>query len=309
VTGTSTLNAGGNAITLTDGANDFTGAVSLNAGGNADVENSSELILGASTVGGDLDVVAAGISQLEGENEGLTVTGTSSFDAGAEAIDLSNGSNDFTGVVSLNAGGDIIFVDVNELELIDSTAGGEFSVSSGDNLTIALLISGETMTLNSERGSIVNANGTEVNVQAASAIVHALQGNVGTEDSPITFDVPTDSTIEVSAAGGRIVNKKQATVISDIAGLDATGAGVSAAVGASVLSALEEIGFVDWASLDPDVRLVDCLEPCIKLPADQLEDEEFAALGESTQMLVIRTVDGVKLIPVIIQTTAQLTTR
>ena len=35
-----------------------------------------------------------------------------------------------------------------------------------------------------------------------------------------------------------------------------------------MLSALEEIGFVDWAGLDPDVRLVDCLEPCIKLPPD-----------------------------------------
>ena len=46
------------------------------------------------------------------------------------------------------------------------------------------------------------------------------------------------------------------------------------------------------------MRLVDCLEPCIKLPPDQLEDEELAMLREPTRMLVIRTLDGIKLIPV-----------
>ena len=81
--------------------------------------------------------------------------------------------------------------------------------------------------------------------------------------------------------------------------------GVSTAVGAGVLSALEKIGFVDWAGLDPNVRLVDCLEPCIKLPADQLEDEGMAGLREPTKMLMIRTVDGVLLIPVFVEQIAR----
>ena len=112
----------------------------------------------------------------------------------------------------------------------------------------------------------------------------------------------------MTGIGGKILNPNLAVVQTNVAGLDASEAGVSAAVGASVLSALEEIGFIDWAGLDPNIRLVDCLEPCIKLPADQLE-EGLAGLREPTQMLVIRTVDGVKLIPVFVQTTAQLTGR
>ncbi len=118
-----------------------------------------------------------------------------------------------------------------------------------------------------------------------------------------------DATIFVTALGGRILNPNLAVVETNVAGLDQSEAGVSAAVGASVLSALEEIGFIDWAGLDPDVRLVDCLEPCIKLPADQLEDEGMAWLREPTQMLMIRTVDGVKLIPVFVQQIAQLQSR
>lgn len=101
------------------------------------------------------------------------------------------------------------------------------------------------------------------------------------------------------------MNPNLARVQTNVADLDATEAGVSAAVGASVLSALETIGFIDWAGLNPDVKLVDCLDPCIKLPPDQLEDEELAGLSEPTQMLVIRTIDGIKLIPVFVQQIAQ----
>ena len=152
-------------------------------------------------------------------------------------------------------------------------------------------------------GDILNGNGVqEINVQAPEAFLAALEGRIGTDDGPITFDVPLISgtaTIHlVSAVPPVIQNLQLAEVDSRLQVRDISLEQARAAVGASIQAAIEGIGYIDWAGLDPDIRLVDCLEPCIKLPPDQIEDEELAWLREPTQMLMIRTVNGVQLIPV-----------
>jgi len=168
------------------------------------------------------------------------------------------------------------------------------------------------VSLISENGNILNGNGTETNVEGSAVFLTASQGAVGTSASPITVVVPRiegQATITIqSALGGSVLNPNFAVIDQSLSRVQTAlpvEQAQAAATSASVLSALEEIGFIDWAGLDPDVRLVDCLEPCIKLPADQLEDEGMAGLREPTQMLVIRTIDGVKIIPVYVQTIAQ----
>ena len=59
VTGTTTLAAGANDIVL-DNANDFIGAVSIANGNNVTLNDINALGLGASTVGGNLNVTTGG---------------------------------------------------------------------------------------------------------------------------------------------------------------------------------------------------------------------------------------------------------
>src|ERR1019366_2082822 len=62
VSGTTNVNAGANTITLANPGNDFTGAVGLTTTGanNATLKDTNALVLGASSVGGNLDVTAKG---------------------------------------------------------------------------------------------------------------------------------------------------------------------------------------------------------------------------------------------------------
>ena len=159
------------------------------------------------------------------------------------------------------------------------------------------------MTLISTNGDITNGNGSDVNVRGGSATLIAQQGFVGdTDGGEITIIVPLvegEATITLVTNVGANLNPNFANVDQRLGSVQTpVEAGTAAAVGASVLAALEEIGFIDWAGFDPEVRLVDCLEPCIQLPADQLEDDGMAELRNPTKMLVIRTTTGTKIIPI-----------
>ncbi len=111
VTGASDIDAGNGAITLTDGGNDFTGAVSLSNSGNHDValsNGNNALILGDVHVGeGTLEASGAGITQTAGTSITQTAgAGPATFKAGAGVLALGNNGNDFTGTVKLSNSGD-----------------------------------------------------------------------------------------------------------------------------------------------------------------------------------------------------------
>ena len=90
--------AGSNAITLNN-ANTFTGAVSL-SGTNVAINNSAALVLDTSTATGTFNATAGGaITQTTSGT--LSVTGASSFNAGSNAVTLTNTGNTFTGAMSL----------------------------------------------------------------------------------------------------------------------------------------------------------------------------------------------------------------
>jgi hypothetical protein len=130
VTGSSRFNAGANAITLTDAGNSFAGGISLtNSGANAvTLVNGGAVSLGSSTIGGPLRVTAAGAVTQTGA---LTVAGTSVFDAGANAIDLTNAGNRFTAAINLTNSG------ANDVRLTNAAATSLGSASVGRNLDIA----------------------------------------------------------------------------------------------------------------------------------------------------------------------------
>ena len=142
VGGTSSFTAGANGITLTNTGNQFTGAVTLSNSGTNDVslDNSIALVLGSgSSIGRNLTVTQDGTGSIS-QSGAITVHGTTTINANANAIDLSTngGSNDFVGAVSLNNSGAHNVSVTNGAPLVigtSSVGSGSLSLTSGGSLT------------------------------------------------------------------------------------------------------------------------------------------------------------------------------
>ncbi|MCC4619241.1 hypothetical protein LL965_03800 [Xanthomonas cassavae CFBP 4642] len=147
VAGTSTLQAGTGAITLTTGNNDFRQAVSLTGGttqisdsgaltlgtlstGDLTVTGSGALNLGSGTVNGALVATSNNGAITQSTGSGLTITGTGNLQAGTGAITLTTGSNDFRQAMSLT-GGTTQIVDGGALTLGALTTGALTATSNG----------------------------------------------------------------------------------------------------------------------------------------------------------------------------------
>ncbi|RAN82218.1 hypothetical protein B5P43_11205, partial [Bacillus sp. SRB_336] len=133
VTGSSSLAAGANAITLTNAGNNFTGAVSLSNSGanNVSIRDANGLTLGNVTVGtGTLGVQAVGIMQAAGTAiVQSAAAGAASFNSGG-VLTLANTGNDFTGTVNLTGGATQI-TDANVLTLGTLATGALTAISDG----------------------------------------------------------------------------------------------------------------------------------------------------------------------------------
>ena len=147
VQGTSSFDAGTNAITLNNAGNDFIGAVSL-AGGDTLITDVNALTLGTLDTG-SLTAVSQGALSLGGGTVGrnlrvtsnggaisqtgaLNVADVTTIDAGSGAITLNNAGNDFTGIVNVT-GGTTAITDSNAM-LFGSLATGSLAANSGGRL-------------------------------------------------------------------------------------------------------------------------------------------------------------------------------
>ena len=130
--GTVTVNADGSADLQTSLGG---GTLALTALG-ASVNDAGAIDFGATSVGtGGLVVTSGGVISQSGD---ITVTGTSSFGAGANAIALNTGTNNFTGAVSLNntgAANDASISDVNDIVLGTVNTDGALNVTAGGSIT------------------------------------------------------------------------------------------------------------------------------------------------------------------------------
>lgn len=203
VNGNSAFDAGGNAITLTNGGNTFAGTVAL-TGGTTQISQSSSLTLGALHTGsltassnGDLnlgsgsiggDLVATSNGGAISESGALAVSGTSTINAGSHAITLANAGNAFGGAVTLTGGatqiadasalnlgalntGDLTATSVGNLNLGSGSIGGNLTATSNGGAigqTGALSVAGTT-TLNGGNGSVSLTNTGNVFTGAVTA--------------------------------------------------------------------------------------------------------------------------------------------
>jgi hypothetical protein len=151
VGGTSSFSAGN--FILLDKPNYFTGSVSFNisagAGNYVSVSNSYPLVLGASTIRGNLTVNAAGPITQTGT---LVVFGDSSISAGDNPITLNRGY--FIGSVSINNSGqnDVLLFNNQPLLLAASAAGGNLTVRAGSLIQSGTIQSGGNIALTCDNG-------------------------------------------------------------------------------------------------------------------------------------------------------------
>ncbi|NBR60026.1 MAG: hypothetical protein EBT89_12840, partial [Opitutaceae bacterium] len=188
-----TVNAGAGAIDLSQTSNDFTGSVSLNNSGpnNVAITDANAINFGTSVLGiGSLTVNAVGITQ----SGAITITGTSSFNAGTGVITLTQ-SNDFTGSVTLNStGATVAITDTNAIDFGASTLGsGTFTVNA-----VGITQTGGAITQSNGAGAVTFNAGNGVitlinpsnNFTGAVSLNNSGANNVAIVDSnDITIDV------------------------------------------------------------------------------------------------------------------------
>ena len=162
VTGTSKLDAGANAVTLNDPANDFIGAVSIAHASDATLADKNGLILDSSSVSNNLELKTAGdITQIGV----LTVTNTTKLDSSGNKITLDNALNDFGGAVTVNNASDVVFKDANGFKIGGTSNIGTLDVSAAGDITQVAT----TGVINVTGSTTLTVTGNTANIALADA--------------------------------------------------------------------------------------------------------------------------------------------
>ena len=225
VDGTTTLAAApASDITLTNAANDFTGAVAVTSGQDVALRDASALVLGASSIGGDLAVTTVGALTQTGA---LAVTGDTTLTAGAASdITLGNAANDFSGAVSVVSANDVTLVDADDLALGNVTATGDLTATAANDLDATggdLTITGDT-TLEATAGDLsvgdlatggLNATAGGSITQAAATTITAtgattLAAGTGATDVITLAEATNDFAAAVAITSGGLVTLRDA---------------------------------------------------------------------------------------------------
>ena len=165
VTGATIFTAGANNITLSNGANNFASLTLLSAN-NVDVRDVDGIVLGASSIGGTLNLTAAGAITQSGA---LSVTGAAAITAAANDVVLNTQANDFSSMTIVSAN-NVALRDINALSL--------GSVAQTGNLNITA--TGTTLNGN------IQTNGGSVSLAAAGAITLGNNITIDTQTTAAT---------------------------------------------------------------------------------------------------------------------------
>ncbi|WP_161596208.1 beta strand repeat-containing protein, partial [Rhodanobacter glycinis] len=237
-----TFNAGAGAISLGNSGNNFTGSVSLNnSGANAVTLNNGThaLDLATSALGsGALTVSAAGISQ-SGMITQAASAGAATFNAGTNAITLTDAGNAFTGAVSL-AGSNVSLVNSTATILGTTTATGTLDVGSNGALSQsgALTVTGAaTFTQNSTTaGATQDVNLGSQNNSFQGGVTFAAGAGAGINNLSLKniFATPGTLTLPANVASILTLNYTNAALTVPLAGVVAGGLDLTAGSGITI---------------------------------------------------------------------------
>jgi len=264
VSGLTVLDAGStNDITL-DGDNDFTSTVAITSAGNVTLNDTNGFILGSSDISGNLSVTANGTITDAG---GSTVGGTTTLNAGANAITL-DGGNDFVGPVTIVSATNATLNDTNSLDLAASTLAGNLSLTAANDITQSgILTVGGTTTL--AAGAAGDVTLSLANVFTGSVGVTRANDVTLNDSGPLAIGASTIAG-NLSATANGTITDSGAIAVTGVTTLTATANGsitldeandfggpVNAQTGGSVYlndTGSIELGTVSAASLAVDAN-------------------------------------------------------
>jgi len=153
------------------------GTASFNTSGtaNATVVSNSDLKLGNSTIGGDLTVTVSGANS-------LTVSGNVTTSGNIIAKAESSG-----GAITMETGGSF------------NAGAGTIDLSADQDITLGLLTTSSSVTLNSANGGVRDADTASLDISASSLIANLVTG-FGTSDNAIETNI-TSVDIDNSGLG------------------------------------------------------------------------------------------------------------
>jgi len=218
-TNTATFNTSNGSINLNNTTNDFA-TIALVASGNADVTDINSIILGASSVQGDLTINANGnIAQ----TAALINTATATFNAGNGIIVLDNAGNDFN-TINIDTNRSAIINDTTAIQLgtvnassgLAVNAGGDISEAAGSQITsngLTTLTSTGAIQLDTGPHDFNNLvfNGTTVAINDVSGI------NIGSGNATSA----ASGSLSITANGNITDNNSGSVTVANTANLNA----------------------------------------------------------------------------------------
>ena len=164
VTGTTTLVAGGNDITLDTSTNNFATVV-ITSGRNVALRDAGAIVLGAATVSGTYSVTAGGHITDSGTQE---ITGVTTLVAGGNDITLDTSTNNFAAAVVITSGRNVAITDEAAIVLGAATVSGTYAVTA------------TTGDISNSGNLVITGAATFITTAADSNIILDQSGNVFT---------------------------------------------------------------------------------------------------------------------------------
>ncbi|MEA9828287.1 filamentous hemagglutinin N-terminal domain-containing protein [Xanthomonas campestris pv. raphani] len=243
--GSTTINAGSGAISLTSASNDFVGLLNL-SGGATQVRDSNTLTLGTlstdaltATSAGALNLgsgsVRGALTATSGnaaitQGGALSVGGAATLTAGSGDIVLTDANNDFGGTVALS-GNAIALQDRNDLSVAALQSGANAAVSlvagGGLNLPVSQIDTGTAALTLAANGGVLAAagplRGGAVQLTGANGIALSNTLTARTLTLTSTNAAITQSGGAVQVAGNTVVDAGSGAITLEAAGNDFQG--------------------------------------------------------------------------------------
>ena len=294
VTNTATFETAADKNITLDNANNFNKVVVTKAN-DVNLNDTSAIVLGASTISGDFSVTAA---EAVTQSGALSVTnGTTTIATNAaKNVDLSKASNDFA-TVGITSANDVSLQDANAIDLAASTVSGGLAVTAGGDISDsgALTITGATV-LNTPGNNVVldeaanDFSSIQITSGAAATIVdqNQLTVNASTLTTSSSF---SSSDIDI---GGTLTGAGTLTLNANAS---ATSYGVGDATGNDyTVSSADLNNLVGWSNIDftsagnVPIEVAGTIDPSssadLQFTASVLNVENTATIGGGVSNLV-----------------------
>ncbi len=203
-TGLTTLAAGGNDITLNNAANNFS-TVGITSSNNVSLTDTNALVLGASTVSGNLALTTGGVLSQSGA---LAVTGATSFTATAANTDIlfDTQANNFGGAVSFGG----TQTNLRDVQLRNVNAGATVPVLAGltnlRNLTLTFDTAAMTVPTLMASGNVNLTAGGSINQSGAVTVGGTTTLATTVAGSDILLDTQANNLVGAVSFGGTVGN-------------------------------------------------------------------------------------------------------